>query len=515
MLEDQLQKSEGQQSLFENKRRTIPQLVLPSFGSAQNLQYQPLTSQSKRIETPYEKELKKKFEKTFSTQVLEPVEGNTQASTPKPKGKRIAVLFSGGPASGGHNVVAGLLQMLGEHNTLLGVLNGPKGLLKGTFIEITIGEIDRIQNQGGFNLLGSDRTKIKTREQLKQVKDMVIYYNLDGIVIIGGDDSNTNAAIMAEYLADINCSVVGVSKTIDGDVQVEDYLPISFGFDTATKIYSETVGNILQDAASSRKYWHFIKLMGRHASHVTIEVSLQTHPPLTFISEAVQSKKMTWSDIVDATCDAVVTRYNKGMSYGAVLLPEGLVEHLADGDAIWDHFEDSVGFDSHGNRKLSQIETEKVLMKHVQVRLTQTHPEIPFEGITHFLGYEGRCAAPTQFDAFFTFNLGVLAGTLVLQGATGMMGVIGNWDEGGRVAAVPLTALLTQEERSGQTEWVLKKQCVNLKSGAYTYWESRQKDWLESDAFNSPGPRQYEGESANQLPILVALNQGYQSLKFN
>ncbi len=345
--------------------------------------------------------------------------------------------------------------------------------------------------------MGSDRTKIKTDEQFESVRQTVKKFNLNAIVVVGGDDSNTNAAFLAEK---VDCQVIGVPKTIDGDLQIGSLLPISFGFDTATKIYAELVGNILQDTPSSRKYWHFIKLMGRSASHIALEVALQTKVPVTLISEEIKAKKMKLQDVVDVINQAVKTRAAAGMQYGVVLVPEGLIEFISDLN-ISDI--PNLKFDSHGNPQVSQIPTEQLLAEKVECNV-----------ITHFFGYEGRCGAPSRFDANFTYNLGLTAGSLILDGRTSYMASFTQLDRGGLPLGIPLKSLLTEEIRDGKKSTVIKKALVDLNSPAFNYFASRRDSWVKSDVFASPGPRQFEGRTANQMPITVALNQGYDSLEF-
>ena len=509
---------------------------------------------------------------------------------PEVKGKRVAVLFSGGPASGGHNVLVGIKKALGNNNVLLGIKSGPKGLLAGDMFEIQEEKIKDVLNRGGFDFLGSDRTKIKTEEQLAQVKEVCKKNNLDALIIIGGDDSNTNAAVLAEYLfKEVHSDgrgvqVIGVPKTIDGDLQVEDLLPISFGFDTATKIYAELVGNILQDTPSSRKYWHFIKLMGRSASHVALEVALQTKPALALISEEVAEKKMSLSDIINNICSAIAIRASQGINHGVVLVPEGLIEFIPEmkklikelnevmassykvleslknmtekKDFIYskisaesaklmaslpDEFEDMLLLDrdSHGNLQVSQIPTEKLLIEMVamhlkemkanpdnffgsdkeQINLSQAEVEkfIKFKFATnnHFFGYEGRCGAPSKFDAAFTLNLGLATGSLILNGHTGYMATVTNLAKGGEVLAIPLTGLLNVERRHGKDEFVIKKSLVELSSLAFEFYRQRRDKWIKEDCFASPGPRQLWGPIAKQTSISVALNQKLDSLTFD
>ena len=474
-----------------------------------------------------------------------------------PEGKRIAVLFSGGPAAGGHNIIAGIKAVLGPNNILYGVKNGPKGLIEGTLEPLDMNTVDRVRNQGGFDLLGSDRTKIKTDKQVAEVKNTVKTFKLDAIIIIGGDDSNTNAAFLAAELAP-DCTVVGVPKTIDGDLQVGQLLPISFGFDTATKVYSELVGNLLKDAPSSQKYWHFVKLMGRNASHVTLEVALQTHPHFTFISEAAKANKSTLQDCVRELALCIKKRAELGYPYGLVLIPEGLIEQVPECQQLIGelntllskkpiaYFDTSLekklndleaelssnsehlllSFpqeiqetllaprDSHGNLKVSQIPTETLLIYLTQNYLKKFHPDIPFHPLSHFFGYEGRCSAPTRFDAYFTANLGAIAGSLALREHTGYMASFTQLNEGGCPIALPLMSLLTEEMREGVPTVVIEKSVVELSSPAYQYLKKREGEWSTQALNASPGPIQYWGETARQLPITVALNQGYKSLEY-
>ncbi len=290
-LIQQLKDMEDHRSMFEQEIRKIPAMVSPIF--LKNGQITPafFKKTSRVLGTADVENVNKEFPKTVTQTENKVLEGFN--STSNIKGMRVAVLFSGGPAAGGHNVIAGLKKVLGKNNTLLGVRNGPKGLIEGTVFEIKDEDIPDIINTGGFDFLGSDRTKIKTDEQFAGVKKTARDNKINGIVVVGGDDSNTNAAILAELLYDDDVQVIGVPKTIDGDLQIGEILPISFGFDTATKIYAEMVGNILQDTPSSHKYWHFIKLMGRSASHVALEVALQTKPAVTLISEEVEAKNMS------------------------------------------------------------------------------------------------------------------------------------------------------------------------------------------------------------------------------
>ncbi|MEW6515432.1 MAG: diphosphate--fructose-6-phosphate 1-phosphotransferase [candidate division FCPU426 bacterium] len=583
--------TEKNHSLFEDQIRQLPLPVLATFqdqGALAPAGFAPAADL--RLTTSHDpKALQAHFPKLYpkiGEQVLEA----RPADRPRAEGKRVAVLFSGGPAAGGHNVLAGLKKALGAKNTLLGVRQGPKGLLNGKIFEVTDADMARVFNTGGFDFLGSDRTKIKSHEQFKQVKAVCQEHRLDALVIVGGDDSNTNAALLAEFLADNvhpdgrGVQVIGVPKTIDGDLQADGLLPISFGFDTATKIYAELVGNILQDTPSSRKYWHFVKLMGRSATHVGLEVALQAKPSVAFVSEEIADKKLSLSQIVDILCRAIARRAAKGMDYGVVLIPEGLIEFipemrsliqelneimgkyakvLADTrtlaekkDFIFgkispqsaklmaslpDEFEDMLLLDrdAHGNLQVSQIPTEKLLIEMVQTRLHEmkvdpsgfvgqeagqvdlTPAEVErfqkskFATNNHFFGYEGRCGAPSRFDAAYTFNLGLTAGSLALSGHTGYMVAVRNLDQGGQALALPLTGLLHQERRHGEDEMVIEKALVEVGSPAFKYFLAVRERWAQEDRFASPGPRQAWGPVANQMPVTVAMNQGYAGLSFD
>ena len=495
-------------------------------------------------------------------------------------GKRVAVLFSGGPAAGGHNVLAGLKAALGNRNTLIGIRKGPKGLLSGDLFEISSEDVRTIFNTGGFDFLGTDRTKIKTPQQFEKVKETVVKNSLDGLIIVGGDDSNTNAAFIAEYLEQeaIPCSVIGIPKTIDGDMAVGKYLPISFGYDTATKTYAEMVGNLAQDAASAVKYWHFVKLMGRTASKITLEVALQTKPAIALISEEIAEKNRSLDEIVEGIVRVIVKRRLKGINHGVVLVPEGLIEFIPemrtlikDLNSVLAEYESDIkdlptmknkqeyiypllspqsaqlmaslpeeieemlilDRDDHGNVKVSQIETEKLLLEKIRYKMSEIKrhsdryfgseegkiPATPeqiekFRSMTlstqsHFLGYEGRSGKPTAFDAAFTFLLGATAGSLVLAGKTGYMAAVTDFDRGGRILALPLSGLITCEMRKGKEELVIEKSLVELSSPSFEVFAEHREQWAIEDMFSSPGPIQHWGPTSKQIPMTVALNQGY------
>ena len=555
----------GHNAAFEQAIRQLAVPVCRVFGSATQPTPARFEASAQTLNTKDSAQVSKFFPNTVKasgSKVLEATAG--AAGAPQDQGKRVAVLFSGGPAAGGHNVVCGLKRILGAGNTLLGVRPGPKGLLKGNLFEISDRDVDAIINTGGFDFLGTDRTKIKTPEQFAQVKATCVKHNLDAIVVIGGDDSNTNAAVLAEFLyAGVKpdgsgVQVIGVPKTIDGDLQVGALLPISFGFDTATKIYAEMVGNILQDTRSSLKYWHFVKLMGRSASHVTLEVALQTQPAVALISEEIAEKKQSLSSIVGQIAQAVVKRAEQGIHHGVVIIPEGVVEFIPEmraliaelNDVLACHADDFARLDkaerpafigsrlspdnarllaslpsyvvdmllaerdSHGNLQVSLIPTEQLLIDMTARALQEMGAKVPFATMNHFFGYEGRCGAPTLFDAAYTFNLGLTAGSLILDGRTGYMATITDLTKGGTPKAIPLTGLLNIERRQGQDEFVIEKALVRTDSPAMRHFMAHRTTWAEKDLFASPGPRQLWGPIAMQQPISVALNTGADSLAF-
>ncbi len=548
-----LKKMEQGNSIFEVNIRKLKVPVCKEFlTKSGKLQPVIFKESGKTLKTKDSKKVNVAFPQVASASKNRLLIGK-KATAKALKGKRIAVLFSGGPAAGGHNVVAGIKTILGKGNTLLGVKAGPKGLLEGNLFEIKDKDVARILNTGGFDFLGSDRTKIKTPEQFEMVKNTCVKNKLDAIVVIGGDDSNTNAAILAEYLCTgihldgRGVQVIGVPKTIDGDLQIGNLLPISFGFDTATKIYAEMVGNILQDTPSSRKYWHFVKLMGRAASHVALEVALQTRPAVTLISEEIAEKKRSLASIIDEIAQTVIARSKKGINHGVVLIPEGIVEFIPEMNVLISELNDALAHhgqsealnhlstdssllfnslpvyiqemllaerDSHGNLQVSLIPTERLLIDMTIRRVKELDAKVKFNTLNHFFGYEGRCGAPSLFDAAYTFNLGLTTGSLILSGKTGYMAVVTDLNKGGKIMALPLTGLLNIERRHGKAEMVIEKALVKMNSPAFKFFASRRKAWATTDQFSSPGPRQLWGPAAQQLPISVALNQQYKNLVF-
>lgn len=464
----------------------------------------------------------------------------------------VGVILSGGQAPGGHNVIAGLFDGLKAGNPesrLIGFKGGPGGLVDDKAMELDGATIDRYRNTGGFDMIGSGRTKIETPEQFAKSAATARARGLDAVVVIGGDDSNTNAALLSEYFQAerVPCAVIGVPKTIDGDLK-NRYIEASFGFDTATKTYAELIGNIERDAASARKYWHFIKLMGRSASHITLECALATQPNVALISEEIEAKGMTLAQVVEGICSSVVTRADKGLNFGVVLVPEGLVEFVPEfkaliGDlnelmareaerfkALTDD-EAKLAFvaaelpaqaavlyaslptdirkqlimdrDPHGNVQVSRIETEKLLIALCEKRLAELKAEDSYRGafspLAHFFGYEGRCAFPSNFDADYCYSLGYTAWALIADGLTGYLSSVRNlakpveqWVAGG----VPLTMMMNMERRHGSDKPVIRKALVDLDGAPFKAYAAARSTWASDTCYLFPGAIQYYGPAA-------------------
>lgn len=503
--------------------------------------------------------IKQLFPNTYGQPVARIVKG---ASTLKTSPMRVGVVLSGGQAPGGHNVIAGLFDALkaaNPQNRLFGFLKGPGGIIRNKFRELTADSIAPYRNTGGFDMIMSGRDKIEKPEDLAACKKNVADLDLDGLVIIGGDDSNTNAAVLAEYLKAQGSKtvVIGVPKTIDGDMKNEQ-IETSFGFDTCAKTYSELIGNIARDATSAVKYWHFIRLMGRAASHVALECALQTHANITLISEEVAAKGTTLEEIVDYIAGVVMKRAAEGKNYGVALVPEGLVEFISDIKTMIDELSSILGAedaylrtltehadraqficnklspasakvygwlpqtiqevllrrDSHGNVPVSQVETERLLIDLVSERIAEAKAEgktdAKFSPLSHFFGYEGRCAAPSNFDADYCYSLGYAAAQLIRGGLTGYTVNIRNttltsdqWVAGG----VPVTMMLNMEIRKGKPTPVIKKALVNLDGKPFQTLATNREKWALEDCFVFPGPIQYFGPSevCDQPAITLAL----------
>lgn len=494
-----------------------------------------------------QEEVKKLFPNTYGMPYLkfEPSKGEST-----PISINVGVILSGGQAPGGHNVISGLfdgIKKLNPKNRLFGFILGPSGLVEHNYMELTADIIDEYRNTGGFDIIGSGRTKLEKKEQFDKGLEILKALDIKALVIIGGDDSNTNACVLAEYYKSINAGVqvIGCPKTIDGDLKNSE-IETSFGFDTATKVYSEVIGNIMRDCNSAKKYWHFIKLMGRSASHVTLECALQTHPNITLIGEEVEAKKQTLDDVVTYIAEAVADRATRGQNYGVVLVPEGLIEfipaikaliaelndmlaanqkdfemianakkieyvlsHLSPENAtIFRSLPESVSRqlaldrDPHGNVQVSLIDTEQLLAEMVGKKLAQWTKDGIYHGKFstqhHFFGYEGRCAAPSNFDADYCYSLGFNAAMLIAAGKTGYMSSVKNtskpvdqWIAGG----IPITMMMNMEKRSGEMKPVIKKALVELDGKPYKYFVAHRTEWARDTCFVYPGPIQYFGPS--------------------
>ena len=492
-----------------------------------------------------QEEVEKLFPNTYGMPYLkfEPTEGEST-----PVAINVGVILSGGQAPGGHNVISGLfdgIKKLNPANRLYGFILGPGGLVDHNYMELTEDIIDEYRNTGGFDIIGSGRTKLEKKEQFDKGLEILKALDIKALVIIGGDDSNTNACVLAEYYKaiDAGVQVIGCPKTIDGDLKNSE-IETSFGFDTATKVYSEVIGNIMRDCNSAKKYWHFIKLMGRSASHVTLECALQTHPNITLIGEEVEAKNQSLDDVVTYIADAVADRATRGMNYGVVLVPEGLIEFIpaikkliselndmlaanqADFDMVADdkkidyvlkHLSDenaaifkslplsvsrqlALERDPHGNVQVSLIETEQLLAEMVGKKLSQWKKDGLFSGKFstqhHFFGYEGRCAAPSNFDADYCYSLGFNASMLIAAGKTGYMSSVKNtskpvdeWIAGG----IPITMMMNMEKRNGQMKPVIRKALVELDGKPYKYFVAHRTKWARETEFVYPGPIQYFG----------------------
>jgi len=467
------------------------------------------------------------------------------------KGVNVGVILSGGQAPGGHNVIAGIydgLKSLNPNSKLYGFKGGPSGLVDNDYVEITDEFMNDYRNTGGFDMIGSGRTKLELPEQFDKAEANAKALNISAIVIIGGDDSNTNACLLAEYYKakNVPIQVIGCPKTIDGDLK-NSFIETSFGFDTASKVYSEVIGNIARDANSAKKYWHFIKLMGRSASHITLECMLKTHVNLALISEEVEAKKQTLSEIVDSIAKMVAVRAANGENFGVLLIPEGLIEFIPEmkiliaelNDALARNAEEfakitanadklafvtklltpasaavfsslpdamrlqlSMDRDPHGNVQVSQIETEKLLAQLVKGRLAEMKKAGEFVGkfssLTHFFGYEGRCSAPSNFDADYCYSLGYNAAAIIGSGATAYMSYVSNLTKPAsdwKAGAVPLTAMMNVEHRHGADKPVIRKALVELDGKPFKAYAAKRAEWAEKTSFVYPGPIQYFGPS--------------------
>lgn len=508
-----------------------------------------------------QEEIKKLFPNTYGMPLVEFVPGEEEHS----QKLNVGIILSGGQAPGGHNVISGIfdaVKKLDQENKLYGFLMGPGGLVDHDYIELTSGIIDEYRNTGGFDMIGSGRTKLETESQFEKGLEIIRRLDIKAIVIIGGDDSNTNACVLAEYYAAKNygVQVIGAPKTIDGDLK-NDQIEASFGFDTATKTYSEVIGNIERDANSARKYWHFIKLMGRSASHIALECALQTQPNICLISEEIEKNDLTLNQIVEQIATAVAQRAADGNNFGVVLIPEGLIEFIPSIGRLIDELNDllaahgddyknlepeeqkkyivahlskenaetfetlpadvarqlSLDRDPHGNVQVSLIETEKLISDMVADKLALWKKEGKFVGafaaLHHFFGYEGRCAAPSNFDADYCYALGVSAVQLIANGKTGYMAIVKNLSEPTdewRAGGVPITMMMNMERRNGEMKPVIRKALVDLEGAPFQKFALKRTQWAKETCYVYPGPIQYWGPASvsDRTTRTLALEQG-------
>ena len=490
-------------------------------------------------------EIKKLFPNTYGMPVVKFVQTDGHPGLENPV--NVGVILSGGQAPGGHNVIAGIydgLKRLHPQSRLFGFILGPAGLIEHNYKELTGDIIDEYRNTGGFDIIGSGRTKLETKEQFDKGLEILKKLDIKALVIIGGDDSNTNACVLAEYYKAINAGVqvIGCPKTIDGDLKNEQ-IETSFGFDTACKVYSELIGNIERDCNSARKYWHFIKVMGRSASHIALECALQTHPNICIVSEEVEAQSLSLDDIVDQIATVVARRAEKGLNFGTVIIPEGLIEFIPAIKSLIAELNDllskteefslvrrsqqreyiigklsqenakvyaslpekvakqlALDRDPHGNVQVSMIQTEELLAQMVATRLEEWAKEGKYKGkfatITHFFGYEGRCAAPSNYDADYCYSLGYTASMLIAAGKTGYMASVRNttapaheWIAGG----IPITMMMNMERRHGEMKPVIQKALVKLDGAPFQYFKSKRDEWAIETDYVYPGPIQYFG----------------------
>ena len=507
-----------------------------------------------------QEEIKKLFPNTYGMPVVRFEAGEAVKGEPI----NVGVILSGGQAPGGHNVISGLfdgIKSINPESRLFGFILGPGGFVDHNYMELTSDIIDEYRNTGGFDIIGSGRTKLEKVEQFEKGLEIIRELNIKAIVIIGGDDSNTNACVLAEYYKAKNygVQVIGCPKTIDGDLKNE-HIETSFGFDTATKTYSEVIGNIQRDCNSARKYWHYIKLMGRSASHIALECALQCQPNICLISEEVEAKNQSLDDIVTYIANVVAERARNGKNYGTVLVPEGLIEFVPamkkliaelndllsanaqefamikksaqleyvtgklskENAEIFSSLPERVAKqlcadrDPHGNVQVSLIDTEQLLAEMVGVKLAKMKEEGKYVGKYntqhHFFGYEGRCATPSNFDADYCYSLGFSASRLIQAGKTGYMSVIKNttkpaaeWIAGG----VPITMMMNMEKRNGEMKPVIQKALVKLDGAPFLEFAKNRENWALNDCFVFPGPIQYFGPSevCDQPTITLKLEQ--------
>jgi len=549
----------GNETKFRAERRAYQPLLCPALAAG------PGTT---RLLEGFELEVLKVAHEQLpfvsQNRLLEIVPGGKAGAKPR----RLGLVLSGGPAPGGHNVIAGLFEAAKQDHpdsVLLGFLAGPQGIITNKSLEVTGEMVGQYKNSGGFHMLGTGRDKIDTSQKMKQCRQTCAALKLDGLVVVGGDDSNTNAAFLAENLRDLDVQVIGIPKTIDGDLQVPGLLRVPFGFHSACLAFATEIGNLNSDCKSDRKYWHFNRLMGRNTSHITLEVAFQTHPNVVLIGEEIEEKELTIHQVVRLIADVIVERARQGKNYGTVLVPEGILEfihevnvliikisyiiaaynreahegesfhylsfedqvQLIDNSDIWRDYDSRVflGFpfllqrglllprDSHGNFQFSLVNTERILLEMVATYLRKQRAKGIYKGTfktqNHFYGYDGRGTFPTKFDCDYTYNLGHAAYSLLANGATGYMAGIKDLEKNvadWRPIGIPLAPLMHLEERLGRLELVIAKQKVDLESPAFKILAREREKWALEDHYRFPGPIQFRGPAADTKPITLQLN---------
>ena len=507
-----------------------PKLPLGLQGNVNVKEGEPTQSVSDQ------EEIKKLFPNTYGLPLVEFVPGEAKSFAPM----NVGVILSGGQAPGGHNVISGIfdgIKRLNPENRLYGFLLGPGGLVDHNYMELTADIIDEYRNTGGYDMIGSGRTKLEEVSQFESGLKILRELNIKALVIVGGDDSNTNACVLAEYYAAQNAGiqVIGCPKTIDGDLK-NDQIETSFGFDTACKTYAEVIGNIERDANSAKKYWHFIKLMGRSASHIALECALETQPNICLISEEIQEKGLTLDEIVTDIAQVVAARAAEGNNFGTVLIPEGLIEFIPSIKRLIAELNDVLSSEAYVTAQpedriawllenlsqdnaatlaslprvfADQLTGERDPHGSVQVSLEYKDK---FSALHHFFGYEGRCAAPSNFDADYCYSLGVSASQLIANGKTGYMAIVKNtiapaeqWIAGG----VPITMMLNMEKRNGAMKPVIKKALVDLNGKPFKTFAAQRDEWKKNTSFIYPGPIQYFGPSevCDRTTVTLQLEQ--------
>lgn len=495
--------------------------------------------------------IKKLFPKLYGQPV---VKFSTSDSSESTKPLKVGIVLSGGPAPGGHNVICGLYDYITELNpgsTVIGFLSGPDGILKNDYKVLDANAVAPFRNQGGFHMIGSGRTKIETSEQFEAARRTVREVGLDALVVVGGDDSNSNAMKLAEDFkaSDVPCSVIGAPKTIDNDLRNKQ-VEVSFGFDTAVKSYCQSVASLAFDAVSARKAYHFIRVMGRSASHIALECALQTHPNLCFIGEEVKDEGVTLPDIVNQIVDVIIERAELGKNYGVIVLPEGLVEFMSDVETLISDLNEILASsetelskeqviaslkddnaklfcmlpgafasqlmmerDPHGNVQVAKIEAERLLIGMVSVSLKAKKSDGvykgKFSGVPHYLGYEARCAMPTNFDANYTYGLGRVAGALCSGRKSGCIATLSGLTkapEDWTPAGYPLTMMMNIERRHGKNVAVIKKKLVELDGAPFKAFSSQRDSWRLTDDYRTPGPAQFWGPVADDVTLSLALD---------